>query len=40
MSDSILNQAVLELQGMLVGSAEEWFTKLPQLSERMDLLYQ
>lgn len=29
MSDSILNQAVLELQGILVGSAKEHFTKLP-----------
>ena len=34
MSDSILNQAVLELQGMLDGPAKEHFTKLPPSHQR------
>lgn len=34
MSDSILNQAVLELQGMLDDPAKEHFTKLPPSYQR------
>jgi len=34
MSDSILNQAVLELKGMLDDPAKEHFTKLPPSHQR------